>query len=80
MVERSEPNGRQEGVVETGKLVTTHLCKGGSHETSLTIQWLRLQASLQGVLVQCLGGELRSHMLSGVAKKKKKKFLIKKIF
>ena len=79
MVGRSEPNGRQEGVVETGKLVTTHLCKGGSHETSLTIQWLRLQASLQRVLVQCLVGELRSHTLSGVPKKKKMFLILKNL-
>ena len=77
MVERSEPNGRQEGVVETGKPATTHLCKGGSREASLTIQWLRLRASLQWVRVQCLVGELRSHMPSGVPKRKKNVFNLK---
>ena len=30
--------------------------------TSLAVQWLRLRLSLQGVRVQSLVGELRSHM------------------
>ena len=32
-------------------------------QTSLAVQWLRLQASTAGVLVQSLVWELRSHML-----------------
>ena len=38
--------------------------------TSLAVQWLRLHAlPIQGVCVQSLVGELRSHMPLGVAKK-----------
>ena len=33
------------------------------------VQWLRLSASTAGARVQHLVGELRSHMLRGVAKK-----------
>ena len=40
--------------------------------TSLAVQWLRLRASNAGVRVQSLLGELRSHMLRGMAKKNKK--------
>ena len=41
-----------------------------SIETSLTVQWLSLQASLQGARVWSLVGELWSHMQRGVAKTK----------
>ena len=41
-------------------------------ETSLVVQWLRLQASNAGARVQSQVMELRSYMPSGVAKKKKK--------
>ena len=41
--------------------------------TSLVVQWLRLHASMQGVRVQCLVSEPRSHMLLEVAKKQTKK-------
>jgi len=37
--------------------------------TSLVVQWLRLHISAQEVWVQSLVGELRSHMLHGMAKK-----------
>ena len=40
-------------------------------ETSLVVQWLRLQASNAGARVQSQVMELRSYMPSGVAKKKK---------
>ena len=41
--------------------------------TSLAVQWLRLCVSSAGGRVRSLVGELRSDMLCGVAKKKKKK-------
>ena len=45
----------------------------------LVVQWLRLCAfPLQGTQVQSLAGELRSFMLSNVAKKVIKTFLFKK--
>ena len=44
-----------------------------SIETSLVVQWLRLQASNAGAQVQSQVMELRSYMPSGAAKKKKKK-------
>ena len=40
---------------------------------SLAVQWLRLHVPKRGVWVQSLLGALRSHLLHGVAKKKKKK-------
>ena len=33
--------------------------------TSLVIQWLRIRLPMQGMQVQSLVGELRSHMLQG---------------
>ena len=33
--------------------------------TSLAVQWLRLCLPMQGILVQSLAGELRSHMPCG---------------
>ena len=44
---------------------------------SLVVQWLRLHTSVQGAWVQPLVRELRSHMLHGMAKKKKKMEAIK---
>ena len=42
------------------------------HGTSLAVQWLRLQASnAGGVRVRSLVGELRAHMLHGMARKKR---------
>ena len=38
---------------------------GGWDGTSLVVQWLRLHLPMQGVWVQSLVGELRSHMLLG---------------
>lgn len=40
-------------------------------DSSLMVQWLRLHASLQG-RASILVGELRSHMLHDIAKKKVK--------
>ena len=42
--------------------------------TSLAVQWLRFSASTERGEVQSLVGELRSHMLHGLAKKKFNKF------
>ena len=41
--------------------------------TSLVVQWLRLMLPMQGVRVQSLVGELKSHMPCDVAKNYKKK-------
>ena len=41
--------------------------------TFLAVQWLRLYLPMQGVRVQSMVGELRSHMPLGVALKKRKK-------
>ena len=38
---------------------------GWGGETSLAVQWLRLRLPVQGVWVQPLVRELRSHMLGG---------------
>ena len=41
--------------------------------TSLVVQWLRLSASTTGGTCSNRGRELRSHMLHGVARKKKER-------
>jgi len=43
----------------------------GNLGTSLAVQWLRLCLPIQGLQVQSLAGELRSHMPHGQKKKKK---------
>ena len=43
--------------------------------TSLTVWWLRLRLSMQGVQVRALVGELRSHTPPGVAKKINKLYI-----
>ena len=40
------------------------------------VQWLRFRLPVQGVQVQSLVRELRSHMLSDVVEKKKKSLMI----
>ena len=43
------------------------------NRTSLVVQWLRIRLPVQGAQVRSLVGEVRSHMQSSVAKRKKKK-------
>ena len=50
-----------------------HLNKTYFLGTSLAVQWLRLHLPMQGVRVQSLVRELRSHMLHGQKNKTKKK-------
>ena len=55
-------DGKGRGVVQVALLGAGSISRG-SEGTCLVVQWLRIRLAMQGMWVQFLVGDLRSHML-----------------